>query len=207
MKWIVRVVVALLTFLVGVFASQLWSVGEHRIVKTRTLTVVRVAPPAIPPAAEEWRKIVVKDQFSFYIPPDLNDDGGYFSSDLATGVFRKANHKMSGLFYVDYYSHFNTEQDPTKGPNQYRSGIRSDVTIDGRRGTMVIEIPASDEVSCFHDAPEVKVYFPDIGGGRKLYMTFAAGLDGDGIAIAQRVIDSIEFPDALQSHVDWRVRN
>ena len=45
---------------------------------------------------------------------------------------------------------------------------------------------------CLHDVASVEAYFPDIGGGQKLYMSFAAG-DAEGIQVAKRILESLEF--------------
>ena len=198
MKWIIRVIVALLAFLVGVGSSQLRSLRERNAVETRTIRVIKFAnQPATPLSAEQWRKVVVKDRFSFYIPANLNDDGHSADRDMAVGAFRKPNYDTSGLFYIYYVSHQQAEEDPTKRPDRYKATTRADVTIDGKRGHLLIEFPASVEILSIKEVPRVKVYFSDIGEGRKLYMEFVAGFGGEGIPVAQRVIDSIKFADAL----------
>ena len=208
MKWIVRVMIALLTFLVGVVSSQLWSAPEREVVETRTIrAMVFDTPPVISLAQIKWRRIVVKDRFSFDVPSYLNDDGHSADHDLAVGAFRKPSYDMSGLFHIYYLSHEQAEQDPTTGPDVYKATTRADIIVDGKRGHMLIEFPSSDEVWSIKQVPQVKVYFPDIGGGRSFYMTFAAGFDSDGIQVAHRVINSIKFADTLPSHVDWRRKN
>lgn len=198
MKWIVRVMVALLAFLVGVSSSQLLRQG--RVSQTTSVPNVKVLDqPAISPPAETWRRIVVKGRFSFYIPSylnheehsDLNHDGHSDNKRTAVGTFCKGNWDMNGLFYLYYYSHSDTEGDPTDRPNRYRSTTRSEVRIGGKRATMVTEIPSADEYTCIHDTPTVEVYFPNIGKGRKLFMRLAS--DEQGIEVAKRVIESIEF--------------
>ena len=193
MKSVVRVMVALVAFLVGVSSSQFWSLRQRKIIQIASVAKLKVVDqPAISPPSETWRRIVVKGRFSFYIPPYLSDDGHSTSGRMAVGAFRKGNYDMRGLFHLYYYSHNETENDPNEASNRYKSTIRSEVTIGGKRARMVTEIPAADEIMCIHDLPGVWVYFPDIGGGRKLYMSFASG-DEQGIEVAKRVIDSIEF--------------
>lgn len=117
MKLIVRVMVALLAFLVGVSLSQLWSLRHRKVVQTTPVTNVEVVDqPPISPFSETWRRIVVKGRFSFYIPPYLNDDGHSVSRRMAVGAFRKGNYDMSGLFHLYYYSHKETEPDPKEAP-------------------------------------------------------------------------------------------
>ena len=70
---------------------------------------------------------------------------------------------------------------------------------------MITEIPASNEIVCLHDMPRVELYFPDIGGGRKLQMRFASG-DEQGIEVAKRVINSIEFLSATANRRPQRTR-
>ena len=40
----------------------------------------------------------------------------------------------------------------------------------------------------------VQVYFPDIGSGEKLYMSFASG-GVEEIEVARQILASIKFPD------------
>jgi hypothetical protein len=102
---------------------------------------------------------------------------------------------MGGLFHIYYLSGNGTKLFSKELSNKYRSAIRSEVTIGGKRASMLTDIPAADEVMCIHDSPTVQVYFPDIGRGRKLYMRFSSG-DEQGIEVAKQVIDSLEFPGA-----------
>lgn len=189
-KWLVRLTIALLTFLIGVLSSQLWSLRQTKIRPTKP----GIVPRSPVSSTQTWRRIVVKDRFSFYIPPYLKDDGGSIGSDMAIGAFRKESYDMSGLFYVYYYSDKVTERDPTKVPPRYRFTIRSENMLGGKHAIMVTEIPARNEIFCIHDMPEVQVYFPDIGRGEKLYMSLASG-DVEGLEVARQILASIKFPE------------
>jgi hypothetical protein len=190
-KLLVRLMIALVTFLVGVSSSQLWSLRQTKIRQIKPGVIHR---SSVSPTTEAWRRIVVKDRFSFYIPPYLKDDGGSVSSEMATGAFRKENYDMSGLFFLYYYSDKVPERDPTKEAPRYRFTMRSEGMLGGKRAIMVTEIPATNEIWCIHDGPGVQVYFPDIGGGEKLYMRFASG-DVEGIEVARQILASIKFPE------------
>jgi len=200
MKSILRVVVALLAFLIGVSTSQLRSLCHRKVVQSTPIPSVKIVDqPAISPSSETWRRIVITDRFSLSIPSYLNDDGHSLSRSIAVGAFR-ANYDRSGLFYLYYCSRREAEEDSKdRIHDKYRNTTRSEVMIGGRHASMVTEIPAQDEILCIHDVPEVSVFFPDIGGGRKLYMRLASS-DNQGIEVAKRVIYSIEFPGAIASN-------
>ena len=190
-KWLVRLTIALVTFLIGVSLSQSWSLRRIKIRQTKP-GVVHRSPMS--PAPQTWRRIVVKDRFSFYIPPYLKDDGNSVDSDMAIGAFRKENYDMDGLFHLYYYSNKVPERDPTKAAPRYRFTMRYEGMLGGKRAIMVTEIPATNEIWGIYDVARVQVYFPDIGGGEKLYMSFASG-GVEGIEVARQILASIKFPE------------
>ena len=193
MNSLIRITVAFLTFLVGVSSSQLLSLRQREVLQTKPIVKVEIAePPMKSTLSETWRKITIKDRFSFYIPPYLHDDGHSISGGIAVGAFRRENYEMRGLFHLYYYSHKDTLNDLTVAPTRYRFTTRSKIIIGGKEAIIVTEIPANDEIWGIKDVPEVQVSFPDIGRGKKLYMRFASG-DGEGIEVARRIVDSIEF--------------
>lgn len=193
MNSLIRLTVALLAFLVGVFSSQLWSLRPRRVVQTKPIVKAEVVQqPTVASPFETWRKITIKGRFSFYIPPYLRDDGQWVSGGMAVGAFRRENYDVSGLYHLYYYSHNDTLDDLNARPTRYRFTTRANVMLGGKQARIVTEIPAADEIWCIHDVPEVQVYFPDIGRGKKLYLRLASR-DAEGIVVARRIVDSIEF--------------
>jgi len=186
-NWILRVTIGLLTFLIGVASPELWSLRQSKSTIDNNKVDLAVFTPS-----ETWRRIVVKRRFSLYIPPNLDDDGHSISGDMAVGALRKRNFDMSGLFHLYYYSDHKIEADPTT-PTRYRNTVKSEVMFGGKHAIMITEIPANDEVLGIHDLPGVKVYFPDIGHGQKLYISLTSANE-EGIEVAKRVLSSIEFP-------------
>lgn len=190
-NWILRVTIGLLTFLLGVSSSQLWSLRQSKSIQINAIDNNKV-DLAVTTPTETWRRIVVSRRFSLYIPTYLDDEGHSVSGDMAVGAFRKGNFDVSGLFYLSYYSDHKIDANP-KTPTRYRNTVRSEVTLGGKRSIMITAIPARDEIWGIHDLPRVDVYFPDIGHGQKLYISLTSGNE-EGIEVAKRVLSSIEFP-------------
>jgi len=182
---ILRVTIGLVTFLVGLSSSQFWSLRQSKSIQINAIDNSKVDLAVFTPS-ETWRRIVVKRRFSLYIPPNLDDDGHSISGDMAVGALRKRNFDMSGLFHLYYYSDHKIEADPTT-PTRYRNTVKSEVMFGGKHAIMITEIPANDEVLGIHDLPGVKVYFPDIGHGQKLYISLTSANE-EGIEVAKRVL-------------------
>lgn len=190
-NWILRVTIGLVTFLVGVSSSQLWSFRQPQSFQINAIDNSKVDLAVVTPS-ETWRRIVVKRRFSLYIPTYLADEGHSVSRDMAVGAFRRGNFEVNGLFHLYYYSDDKIDADP-KTPTRYRNTVRSKVTLGGKRAIMITEIPAREEVWGIQDLPKVGVYFPNIGNGQKLYISLTSGTE-EGIEVAKRVLSSIEFP-------------
>lgn len=186
---ILRVMVGVLAFLVGVTSSHFWPTKKRLFVQSRPIVSIREDQPAISPPSEKWRKIVVRDRFIFYIPPYLKDDVRRTDEDRAIGVFRTTDYFTPGISYLSYDSSYESQRDPRESTSRYRLTDKSVVLIGGKRASMFTEIPANDEIWCIHDVPRVHVYFPDIGRGQTLDLYMSGDLDD-----AKQILKSIEFP-------------
>ena len=69
----VGVVVALTTFSIGVVATSLWIVRDHRSAENLP-SVHAVAMSQMWNHPEGWQKIEGDNRFSFYLPPDMEQD-------------------------------------------------------------------------------------------------------------------------------------
>jgi len=192
-KVILRVTIGLLTFLIGVSSSQLWTFRQSKSIQINAIDNNKL-DFAVFARSQSWRRIVVERRFAIYIPPYLNDDGHSISGDMAVGAFRNRNFEVNGLFYLDYYSDYKIAAPKT--PTTYQNTVRSEVMFGGKRAIMITEIPARQEIMGIHDLPKVSVYFPDIGHGQKLYITLTSGNE-EGLDVAKLVLFSIEFPQEV----------
>ena len=69
-NWILRVTIGLITFLVGVSSSQLWSLRQSKSIQINAIDSNKVDLAVFTPS-ETWRRIVVRRRFSLYIPAYL----------------------------------------------------------------------------------------------------------------------------------------
>ena len=125
-NWILRLSTALLAFSLGILSSQFRSSWQRKFAPTAV-----VAHRAKPLSVETWRKVGVKDRFSFYIPPYLEEEGKSDDQRLAIGGFREPGFDMQGLFYLSYYASNDTGNDLSTSPRRYKWNTRFDVVFGG----------------------------------------------------------------------------
>jgi hypothetical protein len=153
-----------------------------------------ISIPHRPSHPEGWQKVSVADKFSFYTSPDLKrikpvGDIDYFGPHGAYG------RKSLEVNYTYVEKHINDEL--WRGKVSCEVGESNLAERPGYRSAEV-RVGGSDarEISWQSEKPKfsfVRVCFPDMGDGTIL-MFGAIAEDNEAIAVARRVIASIEFP-------------
>jgi hypothetical protein len=201
MRLTIRVIVAFITFGVGVASASLYVVSHYRPAKEVSFTLKET--PSMPPVSapqqpvhpEGWQRVNVGSKFFFYLPPDMRQvelpgNIDYFGPHQTFGGKDLEVH----CGYVEKRS--NDEHWRGKVSCETLSGgitsepdyRREEIEIGGRRATQVVW--RSDD-SKFSFAT---LCFSDIGDGTLLKFGVASR-KASALDLARQIFGSIEFPD------------
>jgi hypothetical protein len=181
-KFLLRVAVAFLTFIIGVFSASLWLPRHHQPAETIQSVSTRAVdqPKSTVPGA--WQRIDVDDRLSFYLPADMTETE--VIGDCAGPCKGFRNKRL----WVNYgYSETDScDPSPTlKGSPSFQS---SQVEIGRRKAQL--SFWQSEKIPTWRF---MTVCFRDIGDGKTGLSFGAFAKDPQSLEVAKKVFDSIEF--------------
>jgi hypothetical protein len=193
-KFKIGLPVALVTFIVGVVAVSLCVIHSRHVPKASP-PIPKVAVRQRPHHPDGWKRIVVDGKFSFYLPPDMEQEKESVGNIeyIGPGKSFVSNTLSVGYTYVE--KKYNKElwrgkvscELLTREPPHVSNIRSSEVEINGRRARQIFWQAEKSKLSV------VRVCFPDVGDGTVLTLG-AVSKDDEVLDVAKQILDSIEFP-------------
>jgi hypothetical protein len=184
--------VALLTFLSGVAVAGHFAAHPRRSAEKALAPAPVVADsPVKVNRPEGWKKIEVKNAFSFYIPPDMEPADAI---GCPFGVRGNFGNQSFGVGYdyipkslMEYMYRGRMSCEFLEGPLTDQTIYRiAEIEIGGRRAREIFRQWDNPKRS------HISVCFPDLGDGALLRLG-AGSEDERAMEVAKQVVDSVEF--------------
>jgi hypothetical protein len=186
-----RLAITLLTFLIGVAITGLLAVHPFRPTEKLPADIPAVTELQVKPRPPEgWKKIDVKNVFSFYVPPDMKEEttiGCPFGDREIYGnqsLQVSYDYVSKGLMEYGYRGRLTCEFFE-RSPTEQTTRRISVVEVGGRSARQIFWPPG--ELKHSH----ISLCFI-LGDGALLKFGAGSG-DERGMDVAKQVIDSIEF--------------
>jgi hypothetical protein len=182
-KLTIRLIVASITFVIGLFFATLWVIHNYHAPEVTPLVTKptsHLSPTVNIP--EGWQKITVDGKFSFNLPGDMKEKaiiGDFYGPAKA---FRNRTLEIS---YV-YNDRFSCE---TPASLAAQRGYQiSEVEVAGRKARQTFWPPDKPA-----NLSSLTLCFPDLGDGKTRLQFGAIAEDEQALEVAKQIFSSIAF--------------